>query len=138
MDVKTVFLNGELNEEIHMEQSEGYVMKGLEDKVCKLNKSLYGLKQAPKMWHLKFDKVVKSYGFQSSYSDKCLYHRSMSNKIVIICVYVDDMLILGSDHSVVSDVKATLTKEFDMKDLGIANTILGMKVSFERQVISLS
>ena len=55
MDVKTTFLNGELEEEIYMEQPEGFVVLGKKNKVCKLVKSLYGLKQAPKQWHAKFD-----------------------------------------------------------------------------------
>ena len=58
MDVKTAFLNGELEEEIYMDQPEGFVIPGLENKVCKLDKSLYGLKQAPKQWHEKFDNLV--------------------------------------------------------------------------------
>nr|GEZ45207.1 zinc finger, CCHC-type [Tanacetum cinerariifolium] len=62
MDVKTAFLNGDLDEAIYMKQPEGFVMPGHENKVCKLKKSLYGLKQAPKQWHQKFDDVVLSNG----------------------------------------------------------------------------
>ena len=51
MDVKTTFLNEDLNKEVYMEQPKGFVLKGDENKVCKLVKSLYGLKQAPKQWH---------------------------------------------------------------------------------------
>ena len=72
MEVKTTFLNGELEEEIY-NQPEGFVEPGKENKVCKLVKSLYGLKQAPKQWHAKFDQVVLSYGFQIDNSDKCVY-----------------------------------------------------------------
>nr|GEX18140.1 zinc finger, CCHC-type [Tanacetum cinerariifolium] len=58
MDAKTTFLNGDLDEEVYMKQSEGFFMPGNEHKLCKLVKSLYGLKQAPKQWHQKFDEVV--------------------------------------------------------------------------------
>ena len=63
MDVKTFFLNGELEEEIYMDQPDEFVSKGQEGIVCKLLKSLYGLKQAPKQWHEKFDRTLTSAGF---------------------------------------------------------------------------
>nr|GEX95798.1 zinc finger, CCHC-type [Tanacetum cinerariifolium] len=69
IDVKTAFLNGDLDEEVYMKQPVGFVMPGNEHKVCKLVKSLYGLKQAPKQWHQKFDEVVLS-GFHLNQSDK--------------------------------------------------------------------
>ena len=72
MDVKTSFLNGDLDEEVYMEQPEGFVMPGNEHNVCKLIKSLYGLKQAPKQWHQKFDDVVLSHGFRLNQADKCM------------------------------------------------------------------
>ncbi|KAK8923943.1 hypothetical protein KSP39_PZI019191 [Platanthera zijinensis] len=98
MDVKTAFLNGDLTEEICMHQPEGFFIEDLKNKVCKLIMSLYGLKQAPKMWHEKFDTCVKDLSFKSSLSDKCLYVRTSANKVVIICLYVDDMLSLGTDQ----------------------------------------
>ncbi|GKC69754.1 zinc finger, CCHC-type containing protein [Tanacetum coccineum] len=99
MDVKTAFLNGDLDEEIYMKQPEGFVMPGHESKVCKLKKSLYGLKQAPKQWHQKFDDVVLSNGFSLNQADKCVYSKfDASGKGVIICLYVDDMLIFGTDQ----------------------------------------
>ena len=75
MDVKTAFLNGDLNEEVYMEQPEGFVLPGNEHKVCKLTKSLYGLKQAPKQWHEKFDLVILEYGFKHNGADKCIYSK---------------------------------------------------------------
>nr|GEV58100.1 zinc finger, CCHC-type [Tanacetum cinerariifolium] len=75
MDVKTAFLNGDLDEEIYIKQPEGFVMHGHESKVCKLKKSLYGLKQAPKQWHQKFDDVVLSNGFSLNQADKCAYSK---------------------------------------------------------------
>jgi hypothetical protein len=73
MNVKTTFFNGELEEEIYMTQPDGFVVKGKEDKVCKLVKSLYGLKQAPKQWHEKFDITLISTGFSVNETDRCVY-----------------------------------------------------------------
>ncbi|RVW99085.1 Retrovirus-related Pol polyprotein from transposon TNT 1-94 [Vitis vinifera] len=64
MDVKTAFLNGDLDEEVYMEQPIGFVEVGKEDLVCKLNKSIYGLKQASRQWYLKFDKIITQNGFK--------------------------------------------------------------------------
>jgi hypothetical protein len=75
MDVKTAFLNGELEEEIYMDQSDGFAVKGQEGMLCKLLKSLYGLKQAPKQWHEKFDKTLMSVGFVVNEADKYVYYR---------------------------------------------------------------
>ncbi|GJW48040.1 zinc finger, CCHC-type containing protein [Tanacetum coccineum] len=75
MDVKTTFLNGDLEEKLYMKQPEGFVMLGNEHKVCKLVKSLYGMKQAPKKWHQKFDEVVLSSGFLLNQSDKFVYRK---------------------------------------------------------------
>ena len=63
MDVKTVFLNGDLEEEIYMDQTEGFIANGQENEVCKSVKSLYDLKQASKQWHQKFNKVVAQFEF---------------------------------------------------------------------------
>lgn len=72
MDVKTAFLNGDLNEKVYMEQPEGFILPGNKNKVCKLIKSVYGLKQAPRQWHEKFDSVILEYGFRHNNADKCL------------------------------------------------------------------
>nr|KAJ0189849.1 hypothetical protein LSAT_V11C800451850 [Lactuca sativa] len=121
MDVKTAFLNGDLDEEIYMKQPEGFVMPGNEHKVCKLKKSLYGLKQAPKQWHQKFDDVVLSNGFALNQADKCVYSKfDTSVKGVMICLYVDDMLIFGTDLEEVDKTKKFFSSSFDMKDMGEA------------------
>ncbi|KAL6316591.1 hypothetical protein AAG906_018846 [Vitis piasezkii] len=128
MDVKTAFLNGDLNEEVYMEQPEGFVLLGNENKVCKLVKSLYGLKQAPKQWHEKFDHVILSDGFRHNNVDKCLYSKTCDDYMVIVCLYVDDMLILSDDMKGIIETKRFLSSTFKMKDLGEVDTILGIKV----------
>ncbi|GJZ27029.1 zinc finger, CCHC-type containing protein [Tanacetum coccineum] len=139
MDVKTAFLNGDLDEEVYMKQPEGFVMPGNEHKVCKLVKSLYGLKQAPKQWHQKFDEVVLSSGFHLNQSDKCVYSKfDKSGKGVIICLYVDDMLIFGTDQNQVDKTKKFLSSRFSMKDMGEADVILGIKIKRENKGIVIT
>lgn len=128
MDVKTAFLNGELDEEIYMLQPEGFIVKGQEHKVCKLVKSLYGLKQAPKQWHEKFDNTLLSNGFRINECDKCVYVKQYKHACVIICLYVDDMLIMGNNLDVINQTKQMLSSFFDMKDMGVADVILGIKI----------
>ena len=127
MDVKTAFLNGDLDEEIDMEQPEGFIVPGQEKKVCRLVKSLYELKQAPKQWHEKFDHAVISDGFKINECDKCIHMKNTNKDYVIICLYVDDMLIIGSNIEIIKTTKKMLNSKFDMKDMGVANVILGIK-----------
>uniref|UniRef100_A0A2N9GK43 Reverse transcriptase Ty1/copia-type domain-containing protein n=1 Tax=Fagus sylvatica TaxID=28930 RepID=A0A2N9GK43_FAGSY len=128
MDVKTAFLNGDLDEEVYMNQSEGFVFLGNEKKVCKLVKSLYGLKQAPKQWHEKFDTIILANGFKHNGADKCVYSKFTSKYGVIVCLYVDDMLIFGINMLGVCETKKYLASMFKIKDLNEADTILGIKV----------
>nr|GEU76206.1 zinc finger, CCHC-type [Tanacetum cinerariifolium] len=139
MDVKTAFLNGDLDEEVYMKQPEGFVMPGNEHKVCKLIKSLYGLKQAPKQWHQKFNEVVLISGFHLNQSDKCVYSNfDNSGEGVIICLYVDDMLIFGTDQNQVDKTKKFLSSRFSMKDMGEADVILGIKIKCENKGIVIT
>ena len=129
MDVKTSFLNGDLDEEIYMEQPEGFSALGLYKKVYKLVKSLYGLKQAPKQWHEKFDNAILSNGFRINECDKCVYVKDTDKGYVILCLYVDDLLIVGSNDEMIKATKRLLNSKFDMKDIGLADVILGVKIT---------
>ena len=121
IDVKTAFLDGELEEEIYMNRLDGFVANGQEKKVCKLLKSLYGLKQAPKQWHEKFDKTLTSVGFVVNKADKCVYYQYGGGEGVILCLYMDDILIFGNNINVIEEVKEFLSSNFKMKDLGEAD-----------------
>jgi hypothetical protein len=128
MDVKTAFLNGELEEEIYMDQPNKFIANGQEGKVCKLLKSLYGLKQAPKQWHEKFDKTLTSVSFVENETNSCVYYRYGEGEGVILCLYVDDILIFGSSLKVIETVKKFLSSNFEIKDLGEADVILNIKL----------
>nr|GEX03252.1 zinc finger, CCHC-type [Tanacetum cinerariifolium] len=117
IDVKTAFLNGDLEEEVYMKQSKGFVMTGNEHKVCKLVKSLYGLKQAPKQWHQKFDEAVLSSGFLLNQYDKCVYSKLDSS---------------------VDKTKKFLSSRFSMKDIGEADVILGIKIKRKNKGIVIT
>ena len=80
--------------------------------MCKLLKSLYGLKQAPKQWHEKLDRTLTSAGFVVNEADKCMYYRYGGGERVILCLYVDDILIFGSNLKVIEEVKEFLSKKF--------------------------
>lgn len=134
LDVKTAFLHGDLEEEIYMEQPEGFKVKGKEDMVCRLKKSLYGLKQAPRQWYKKFDSFMVNQGYRRTDADPCVYvQRYPDGKFIILLLYVDDMLIIGPDADLISRLKNDLSKTFDMKDLGSARRILGMEIIRDRQ-----
>ncbi|GJX18686.1 zinc finger, CCHC-type containing protein [Tanacetum coccineum] len=139
MDVKTAFLNGDLEEEVYMNQPHGFIMLGNENKVCKLIKSLYGLKQTPKQWHQKFDEVVLYNGYLLNQADKYVYSTfDESGKGVIICLYVDDMLIFGTDQVQVDLTKEFLSSKFSMKDMGEADVILGIRIKHGSNGIAIS
>jgi len=102
--------------------------------VCKLKKSLYGLKQAPRQWYLKFDRFMQEHGYNRCHSDYCVYFKRLDdNSYVILCLYVDDMLVAGSNMDHIKGLKCQLAHAFAMKDLGAAKQILGMKICRDRK-----
>ncbi|KAE8691518.1 Vacuolar-sorting receptor 1 [Hibiscus syriacus] len=128
LDVKTAFLHGDLEEEIYMRQPEGFIEADKKNLVCRLKKSLYGLKQAPRQWYKKFDSFMSSSGFIRCQADHCCYIKRFDNSFIILLLYVDDMLVAGSDMQEIINLKQKLSKQFAMKDLGAAKQILGMRI----------
>ena len=132
LDVKTAFLHGDLDEEIYIQQPEGFSVKGKEKLVCKLQKSLYGLKQAPRQWYKKFDGFMQMNGYYKCNADHCCYFKRFQSGYIILLLYVDDMLVAGSDMDEIRRLKKQLSSEFDMKDLGAAKQILGMRINRDK------
>ncbi|GJU85887.1 retrovirus-related pol polyprotein from transposon TNT 1-94 [Tanacetum coccineum] len=133
LDVKTTFLYGNLEEEIYTLQPEGFKQKGKENLVCRLNKSLYGLKQAPRCWYKRFDSFIKSLEYNRLHADSCAYFKRFGNNdFIILLLYVDDMLVARPNKYRINKLKAQLAMEFEMKDLGPANKIIGMQIHRDR------
>lgn len=133
MDVKTTFLNGKLDEVIYMDQPEGFKVSGQEGKVCKLNRSIYGLKQASRSWNLRFDEIIKTYGFEQNIDEPCVYQLNANQIVVFLVLYVDDILLIGNNVKKLSDVKNWLSTQFQMKDLGEASYVLGIQIIRDRK-----
>jgi hypothetical protein len=117
MDVKTTFLNGAIEEEVFIEQPQGFEVHSRDTHICRLKKSLYGLKQAPRAWYARMDNYLTRLGFSKSLADPNLYYKVMDNAPVIILLYVD--LFITSEESLIIQCKKELASEFDMKDLGL-------------------
>jgi len=137
MDVKTAFLNGDLEEEVYMEQPDGYVDSTYPDKVFRLFQALYGLKQAPKMWYAKLDDFLKSQGFDNIDPDACFYLLMDHGEIIIVLVYVDDLLLVASSLAAIYKIKKDLHELFEMKDLGQAKVILGLEIRRDKTLGTL-
>ena len=140
MDVKKTFLNGNLEENVYMIQPEGFIVPEDSGKVCKLKKSIYGLKHASGSWNLRFDEVVKSFGFIQNGEEACVYKKVSWSAIYILILYVDDILLIGNDKEFLNTIKESLKSSFSMKYLGEAAYILGIKIYRDRsrRLIGLS
>ena len=112
LDVKNVFLNGELREEVYMQPPPGYsVPDGM---VCHLRRSLYGLKQAPRAWFERFSSVVTDAGFKPSAHDPALFVHTFPRGRTLLLLYVDDMIITGDDSQFIEFVKKHLNEKLDV------------------------
>jgi hypothetical protein len=130
LDVKTTFLHGDLEDEIYMQQPQGYEVKGKENLVCRLKKRLYGLNKYQRQWYLKFDRFMTEQGYSRCHSDHCVYFKKIENgSYIILLLYVDDMLVAGSNMQDINVLKNKLANSFAMKDLGAAKKILGMRIT---------
>jgi hypothetical protein len=140
MHVKMAFLNGNITEDVYMTQAKGFVDPKNTGKICKFQKSNYGLKQASRSWNLSFDEVVKGFSFIKNVEEPCVYKKVSGSTIVFLVLYVDDILLIGSDIPMMEAVKSSLRKSFSLKDLGEAAYILGIKIYRDRskRLIGLS
>ena len=132
MDVKTTFLNGNIDETIYMVQPGNFVSGDLKNMVCKLTKSIYGIKQASHQWYHKFRQVILSFGFEMNLIDDYVYHKFSGSKYIFLVLYVDDILLATNDIGMLHEIKRFLSRNFEMKDLGDASFVLGIQIHRDR------
>jgi hypothetical protein len=128
LDIHNAFLNGVLDEEVYMKQPPGFVDSALPSNVCRLHKSLYGLKQAPRAWHTRLNDFLLSIGFRASKVDTSLFIFSVGVDICYLLVYVDDILLTGSNSFMLQRLIQLLSSEFKLHDLGSVHYFLGIEV----------
>jgi len=128
MDMKTVFLNENLDEEVYMDQPKGFLVEGKEHMVCKLKKSIYGIKQASRQWYLKFNDTITSFGFKENIVDRCIYLKVSRSKFIFLIMYVDDILLGANDIGLMHETKKFLSKNFEMKDMREATYAIGIEI----------
>jgi hypothetical protein len=127
MDVKTTFLNGVIEEEVYIEQPQGFEVEDRKSHGCRLKKALYRLKQGPRAWYGCIDSFLTSLGFTKSKADSNHYFKIMNNEPVILLLYVDDLFLIG-EEKLITECKKRLALEFEMKDLGLMHYFLGLEV----------
>jgi len=133
VDFTTAFLNGDLHEEIHMEQIPGHEDPEKPNHVCKLKKALYGLKQAPRQWFAKLKEALEQMGFQQCMADACLFWQKDNDHLFFVVVYVDDLILAASNKEKLADFKKNMASKFAMKDLGQLETYLGLQITRDRK-----
>jgi len=130
LDVNNVFLNGNLQKEIYMEQPPGFVaQRESSELVCHLRKSLYGLKQSPRTRFGKFSNVVKEFGMTCSEANYSVFYRHSNVGCIYLVVYVDDIVLTGSDHHGIYQLKQHICYHFQTKDLVKLRYFLGIEVA---------
>jgi hypothetical protein len=128
MDIKSVFLNGDLKEEVYVHQPSGFAIPGKEGKVLRLRKALYGLRQAPRAWNAKLDFTLKGMGFGQSPHEAAIYRWGNGGNALLVGVYVDDLVITGTKDAEVAAFKEEMKATFQMSDLVLLSFYLGIKV----------
>ncbi|KAH9780093.1 protein kinase domain-containing protein [Citrus sinensis] len=137
MDVKNAFLHRDLKDEIYMVLPHGLPSSSSLD-VCKLKRSLYGLKQAPRAWFDKFRSTLLQFSFKQSQYDSSLFLCKTFTGIVLLLVYVDAIVIIGTDSALIARLQQHLQASFHMKDLGPLTYFLGLEVHYDSSEISLN
>ena len=126
MDFKSAFLNDDFREDIYMQQPLGFIPTETSSLVCKLNKSLYGLKHSPTVWYQKIDTYLLKNGLKWCVSNTNMYVNKIDDDVLIIVLYVDYILIINIQLTLIQEMKNNLKNEIEMTNLGLLHYFLGL------------
>lgn len=133
MDVKNAFLHGEPDRKVYMDQPMGFQNQDHPECVCKLRKALYGLKQAPRAWYGKIAEFLTHSGYLVTGADASLFVKAKGEKLAIVLVYVDDLIITGDCEEEIFRTNENLSIRFYMKELGQLKHLLSIEVDYSQK-----
>ena len=129
MNVKNIFLNGYIAEEVYVEQPPSFENHAFPNHIFKLNKALYGLKQAGRRWYKTFEKILNQIGFTRAYYDKAVFYKRNREVIIgIIFIHVDDATIIAQSVNDINKIKEDIGKHLEYTDGGEINWLLGIEI----------
>lgn len=138
LDVKNAFLHGFLTETVFMEQPPGFRDDQFPDHVCLLKRSLYGLRQSPRTWFDRLSSFILDYGFHCSVADPSMFVYRTNDSVMIMLIYVDDIVLTGSNTAMLDEFVTQLGAQFAIQDLGDLHYFLGIQVQRFKDGIFLS
>jgi len=138
LDVNNAFLNELLSNPVYMEQPPRFIDPRFPHHVCRLRKALYGLKQAPLAWFQRFNSFLLHLGFIDKKADPSLFIYHHNTATLYLLVYVDDIILTGSNHFAIQTILAKIQAEFAIMDLGRLSYFLGLEVDYGANGIFLS
>jgi hypothetical protein len=138
MDVKSAFLNEDLEEEVYIEQPKRFQLSEKQNYVCRLKNALYGLKQAPRAWYSKLDRYLQQEGFRKGNTNNNLYIKVDQDSILIIEVYVDDFIFGSEEDRMCQKFSKDMQCEFEMSLLGELTFYLGLQICQRNKGIFIS
>lgn len=129
LDVSDALLHGDLQERVYLTQPPGFEDSTRPNYVCQLHKALYRLKQAPQARYMKFSTYIQQLGFHCCPYDTSLFFRRQGNEVLMLLIYLDVIILIGSSTDQIQKFLAHLFSVFHMKDLGDLHYFLGIQVA---------
>ena len=138
MDVKSAFLNGELEEEVYVEQPPGFEDKDYPEFVYLLFKALYGLKQAPRAWYDTLSQFLLENHFTRGIVDKTLFYRNVKGSTILVQIYIDDIIFGSTDEKLCKKFATLMQSKYEMSMMGELTFFLGLQVKQLKDGIFIS